>query len=134
LAARRRIPRAALGLKKYLDRSGWVSKTSGNEDTTAALGDSEELSVQHSPANAIPEVSQGPDDGSHVPSVVGRQETGDVLKNEPAWAHLVGQPHDLPEQPRACASQARAASRHRDVLARETTGEDSSLWNKSGCS
>jgi len=64
----------------------------------------------------------------------GRQETGDVLKKEPAWAQVVGQPHDVPEQPRTCATQARAASRHGEVLAGEAPGDDASSWNKSSCS
>jgi hypothetical protein len=156
------MPVAAFGLKKYFDRCGPVSKTSGKKDSVASLGDSEVLSVQHSPAKAIPESLQRPDDGTHCPSVGshasaeagtalrgvidmggedadsvpllpssapnsaacpdagivtraradGRQETGDVLEKEPAWAQLAGQPHDMPEQPRACAAQARAASRH----------------------
>ena len=68
-AARRRIPDAALGLKKYLDRSRRVSKTSGKEDTTAALGDSEELSVQHSVGEPIPALAQCPEDGTHCAAV-----------------------------------------------------------------
>jgi hypothetical protein len=184
LAARRRIPVAAFGLKKYFDRCGPVSKTSGKEDTITSLGDSEVLSVQHSPAKAIPELLQRPDDGTHCPSVGvhasapasaafrgvtdsgsenppsvsllpspasnsapcsdtglvawasadGRQETGDVLKKEPPWAQFAGQPHDLPEQSRTCAVQARAASRHGEILARPASGEDSPSGNKSGCS
>jgi hypothetical protein len=183
-SARRRIPVAAFGLKKYFDRCGPVSKTSGKEDTVTSLGDSEVLSVQHSPAKAIPELLQRPDDGTHCPSVGlhaaveagtalrgvtdvgsedadsvallpssapnsapcsgagviartradGRQETGDVLKKEPPWAQLAGQPHDVPEQPRTCAVQARAASRHRKILAGPSAGEDSPSGNKSGCS
>jgi len=63
------IPAAAFGLKKYFDRCGPVSKTSGKEDAITSLGDSEVLSVQHSPAKAIPESLQRPDDGTHCPSV-----------------------------------------------------------------
>jgi hypothetical protein len=70
LAARRRIPLAAFGLKKYFDRCGPVSKTSGNEDTRASLGNSEVLSVQHSPRHAIPEFIQVADDGEEVEAVV----------------------------------------------------------------
>jgi hypothetical protein len=225
--ARRRIPSAAFGLKKYLDRSGRVSKTSDNEDAAASLGDSEELSVQHSVGEPMPALAHCPEDGTHcapvgfhaapraraaldavrdagdensagsdgweagacvlaegaetagvvdIPLVAanwaaisfglvggtgnplgtpfsasvsatvshagsvtgtradGRQETGDVLKKEPPWAQLVGQPHDLPEQPRACAAQARAAACHREVLTREAAAENSSFRNKSGCS
>jgi hypothetical protein len=69
-SARRRIPAAALGLKKYFDRCDPVSKTSGKEDAAAALGDSEVLSVQNSPRHAIPELIQVCDDPSEVSSVV----------------------------------------------------------------
>jgi hypothetical protein len=43
---------------------------SDKEDATAALGNSEVLSVQHSVGVPIPEVSQRPDDGTHILSVV----------------------------------------------------------------
>ncbi len=57
-------------LKQYADRCGPVSKTSDKDDSTTTLGDSEELSVQHSPRHAIPEVIQVADDGGHVPAAV----------------------------------------------------------------
>jgi len=47
LAARRRMPAAAFGLKKYFDRCGPVSKMSDKEDARASLGDAEVLSVQN---------------------------------------------------------------------------------------
>lgn len=40
------------------------------EDSTASLGDAEELSIKDAPGVPTPEFCQGPDDGSHVPSVV----------------------------------------------------------------
>ena len=182
-AARRRIPVAAFGVKQYFDRCGPVSKTSDKEHSLAPLGDGEESRVQHSPAKAIPELLQRPDDGTHcspvdwhaatgagtaggvvlyaiqpdalpVPlfpspasnsaAVCGAgvitwaradrpQEPGDILKNEPPWAQFVGQPHDLPEQPRTCATQARAAASDREILAGPASGKDSSSWNKSRC-
>jgi len=68
-SARRRIPRAAFGLKKYL-RGTSVSKMSDNEHTAAALGHSEILSVKNPPAHAIPEFDQPSKDGGKVPSPV----------------------------------------------------------------
>ena len=65
------MPVAALGLKQYFDRSGRVSKTSDNEDATAPLGNSEVLSVQHSPGEPITAFPQRPEDGTHC-SPVGR--------------------------------------------------------------
>jgi hypothetical protein len=180
------MPVAAFGLKQYLDRCGPVSKTSDNEHALASLGDAEELRVQHSVGEPIPELAQRPEDGTHCSpvgwhatavagtafdavgnigepsgdfflpgegdsapfsafhsaSVCGagvitwagadrRQETGDVLKNDPLWAQFVGQPHDVPEQSRACAAQARAASCDGEVLAGKASGDDASPGNKS---
>jgi hypothetical protein len=77
------MPAAARGLKKYLDRCGPVSKTSGKEDAAASLGDSEPLSIQYSPRHAIPEVIQVTQDGGEVASVVDAKEPGYVLAKEP---------------------------------------------------
>ena len=72
LDALRKIPTAAVGLKQYASRCGsGVSKTSDNDDSTASLGNSEELSVQHSVREPIPEFSQRPDDGTHDAAVGG---------------------------------------------------------------
>ena len=56
---------------------------SNNEDAAAALGHSEELSVQNSVSDPIPELSQGPEDGSKRPSGVDRQHTRDVFPDDP---------------------------------------------------
>jgi hypothetical protein len=47
-----------------------VSKMSDNEHATAALWNSEELSVQHSVGEPIPEFDHAPEDGAKVPSSV----------------------------------------------------------------
>jgi len=94
------MPAAALGLKEYLSRcSPGGSKMSDNDDSTAPLGDSEALSVQHSPGEAIPEVSQRPDDGTHVPSSMRRQEARDVLEDDPTGRELAQEPDDVPVEP-----------------------------------
>jgi len=69
-AARRSIPAQAFALKKYRRGTAPVSKMSDNEDATASLGHSEELSVQHSPGATIPEFRQRPDDGAKIPPAV----------------------------------------------------------------
>jgi hypothetical protein len=68
LSARRRIPAQAFWLKKYRCGTTPVSKVSDNEHTTAALGHSEVLSVQHSIGEPIPELAQAPEEGTKVPS------------------------------------------------------------------
>jgi hypothetical protein len=52
-SALRKIPFAALGLKKNLC-GAWSSKTSDNEQTRTSLGDTEKLAIEHTPAKAIP--------------------------------------------------------------------------------
>ncbi len=71
-SALRRIPLAAFGLKKNLCGTR-LSKTSDNEHTTAALGDSEKLAVEHTPANPIPAFDhENAEDFRKVSSSVGR--------------------------------------------------------------
>jgi hypothetical protein len=41
---------------------------SNNEDSTAMLGDSEELRVKHPPSPKIPEFLKRPEEGTKVPS------------------------------------------------------------------
>jgi hypothetical protein len=72
---------------------------SDKEDAAAALGNSEVLSVQHSVGEPIPEVSQRPDNGTHISSVVGGQKSRDVLSEEPTGVCLIKESHDLPPQP-----------------------------------
>src|SRR5579875_3532304 len=65
-SARRRMPAAARGVRKYLGGTGDVSKMSDNEDATASLGHSEELSIQTTPFRlAIPAEGQAPDNFTH---------------------------------------------------------------------
>jgi hypothetical protein len=72
--ARRRIPAAALGLKKYLAGTS-ASSTSGNdEEAPPPLGHSEEPAVQNSVGQVPkPEVGQAPEDGSEIPSPTGTE-------------------------------------------------------------
>jgi hypothetical protein len=83
-AARRSIPAQALALKKYRRGTPPVSKMADNEDATAPLRDSEELSVQHSLGATVPEVRQRPEDGTKVPPAVRRQNTRDVFPDDPS--------------------------------------------------
>jgi hypothetical protein len=56
---------------------------SDNEDATASLGYSEMLSVENSVGDPIPAFDQHPEEGSKRPSVVDRQDTGDVFPHHP---------------------------------------------------
>ena len=57
---------------------------SDNEDAAPSLGYSEKLSIENSVGDPIPELDQKPEEGSKRPSVVNRQDTGDVLPNQPS--------------------------------------------------
>src|SRR5690606_15253807 len=116
-SARRSTPLAAFGLKKYLDGTGCVSKTSDNEHTTASLGHSEVLSVKHTVGPPIPEFPQRPDDGSHVLAPVGRQKSRDVFDDHPTGAELIKDASELEEESGPLASQPSTVSSHREVLA-----------------
>jgi len=69
-SARRSIPRHALALKKYRRGTTPVSKMSDKEDATAALGNSNVLSVKNSVGEPIPELPQESDKEAKRPSSV----------------------------------------------------------------
>jgi hypothetical protein len=71
-SARLRIPAQAVGLKKYFGGTS-VSKTRDNEHAAPSLGDSEVLSVQHSPGRQIPELRQPLKYDGKVPAAGRRQ-------------------------------------------------------------
>jgi hypothetical protein len=91
-SARRRIPAQAFALKKYRSGSLPVSKMSDNEDSAATLGHSEELSVQNSICDPVPEFSHRPEHGSKRPSGVDRQNAGDVFPDEPSRSKASSKP------------------------------------------
>jgi len=72
---------------------------SDNDDSAASLGDSEVLSVQHAPGEAIPEFCQRPDDGTHVPSAMRRQEARDVFEDDPGGREVSQESGDVPVEP-----------------------------------
>jgi hypothetical protein len=123
LAARRSMPAQAFALKKYRCGTTPVSKMSDNEDATAPLGHSEELSVQHSPGATIPEFRQCPDDGAKVPPAVRRQNTGDVLPDDPARPQSASKPAKLDGQVATRIPQAATSSGEGEGLAGSSTGQ-----------
>jgi hypothetical protein len=104
-----------------LGGTGRVSKTSDNEHTAASLGHSEVLSVKHTVGPPIPEFSQRPKDGSHVPSSCARQKARDVLDENPSGSALISDTHELVEESGPFASQPSTASSHTEVLAGESS-------------
>jgi hypothetical protein len=124
LAARRSIPAQALALKKYRRGTPPVSKMSYNEDATASLGHSEELSVQHSPGATIPDVSQRPEDGAKVPSAIRRQDAGDVFPDDPSRPHSASKAAKVDGQVATRITQATSSSGDGERLARSPSGEN----------
>jgi hypothetical protein len=106
LSARRRMPAHAFGLKK--NRGGTVcasSSTRDNEHTTASLGHSEVLSVQHSVGEPIPEFDQRPEEGAKRLSSVLRQDTRDVFPHDPARAKCCRQSDELQREATSSVGQ-----------------------------
>ena len=103
LSARRMIPAQAFLLKQYLCGTSRVSKTSDKEHTAASLGHSEELRVQNSPRQTVPEVIQR---GQEAPEVVSlgsvpcaaRERSRDVLPEQPARTELLYRSNVLPHE------------------------------------
>lgn len=71
---------------------------SHNEDSTASLGHSEVLSVQHSVGDMIPEFSQRPDKGTKVAPSPGAVHAGDVFPHKPAGSQATSQSEIRPEK------------------------------------
>jgi hypothetical protein len=111
LSARRKMPAQAFALKKYRCGSLPRSKMSDNEDAAAALGHSEELSVQNPVRDPIPELDQRPEHGAKCPSSVNRQDTGDVFPYEPAWSEAFSQSEKLQRKVAARVIQSAPLSR-----------------------
>src|SRR5207249_2742524 len=70
LSARRSIPFAAFGLKKYFSGTSSVSMTPNKEDPLARLWDSKVPAVKHTPCKTIPELGQRPEYKPEISSLV----------------------------------------------------------------
>jgi hypothetical protein len=101
---------------------------SDNEDSTAALGDSKVESVQHSVGVPIPELPQEPEDGTKVPSVVGRHRSRDVLPDDPPGlpaSSQIAQKSEIGKgELTARIIEAKPASALRERLARGSGNEE----------
>jgi hypothetical protein len=106
-----------VALKKNRCGTSPVSKISDNEHTAAALGYSKELSVKHSVGDAIPEFPHAPEDGTKVPSASRRQDTRDVLPNQPAGAQSISQPKIFKGQVTTVIVQTTSEARDAEGLA-----------------
>ncbi|GLX89291.1 hypothetical protein Pfra02_18600 [Pseudomonas fragi] len=94
------------------------------------LGDSEILSIKHSPKSHIPAFRKGPDDCLKVSAIVDSEQVNDVLKDHPARLCFFEDSYDFPKQSAALTLQFSGgavvlpAACNADVLAGETCGDD----------
>jgi hypothetical protein len=122
-SARLKIPLAAFEeRKKRLGTSG--SKMSDNEDSTAPLGNSEVSRVQHSPANAIPELGQRREKDGEISSTERGKKSGYVLNEEPAGAKSVNDSYELEEEGGSLTGESCSPAGDREVLAGEASAEE----------
>ena len=123
-AARRKMPRQAVGLKKYF--GGTVrasSKTSDNEHTPPPLWHSVELSVENPVGPPIPEFAQpGKDDGKVPPSIGGKQAR-DILDKYVLGKKLADDSPELVPEAAPLAVKASTLSSHGKVLAGESSDD-----------
>lgn len=89
---------------------------SDSEDSTASLGDSEELSVKHTPCDMIPEFIPFPENGLEVGSFVRRKGSGHVFPYEPVRTNF-GKKSEILEDEARSSVQSFAASCDAEALA-----------------
>jgi hypothetical protein len=128
-SARRKIPAAALGLKKNLSGTVSNSTSANDEDASPPLGHSEVTTVQHSPGEVVkPDVAQRADHDGEITSVGGTEQAGDVLNDDPpGWSNkLIGTAGELEEQPGSFSCEPCASAGDAEVLAqlREASTEN----------
>lgn len=100
---------------------------SDKKDTAAALGYSEELSVQHSPRERIPAVFQQPEEGAKGSAPVLRQYSGDVLPENPSGLNLSNSPRVFEHEATTRVIQALAPPRDAERLARASADDEVAL-------
>jgi hypothetical protein len=96
-----------LGESEYL---GWtfVSRISdsNNKDTSSSLGYSVELSVTHTPRDAIPEADNAVDDGGEVSTTSAAEEPRNVLCDHPLGISFSNEAMEFPPKCSTVSSQA----------------------------
>ena len=115
--ARRRIPVAAFALKKYRG-SAWVSSTCDKEHATAALGDSEVLTVESAPLDVVKAaVGQNSKEDSEIAALVRGKKSGHVLVDDPSRFDMRCKGDHVEDEDAALAREALPPSGDGEVLA-----------------
>lgn len=89
------IPAQAFALKKYFGGTSRVSKASDKKDTAASLGHSEELRVENSPRQAVPDFIHFPQQLSESRPALARQRSRDVLPHKVSRTELANSSYVL---------------------------------------
>ena len=110
------MPLEAVALKKYRCGSSPVSKTSDNEDATAALWNSKVLSVKNPVGEPIPEFRQRPEEGTKRPSSVNGQDTGHVFPDDPTRPEPVSKSRELKREVATVVIQSLSESCNAEAL------------------
>jgi hypothetical protein len=79
---------------------------SDNEQAAASLRHSEVLSVKYCPDHAIPEFGKRPDDRFKVCAASTREESGDILSDNPFGASLSNEAMVFPPERAAVSNQS----------------------------
>jgi hypothetical protein len=116
------MPEQAFAESKYFG-SGDASRMSDNEQAAPSLRNSEVLAVQYSPADAIPELNKGADDGAEIPSSSAGEQARYIFSDNPGGAQVSNEPVELPPERATVANQSLALSCNAVVLARESSAE-----------
>jgi hypothetical protein len=120
--ARLKIPLAARAESAYRSLTV-ISKTSDNEHSTAALGNSEVSSIDHPPGAAIPDFGQRCEKDSKVSAFGRGEEPHDIFKDNPSWPKLICDPCELKEETGALTLEACSLAGNAEVLAGESSAE-----------
>jgi hypothetical protein len=124
---RRKIPAAALGLKKNLSGTVSNSTSANDEDASPPLGHSEVSAVQHSPREVVkPELGQRREYDGEISSTVAGKKSGNVLNEDPSSVpnKVIGDSGELEEQAGSLAGESCSSTGNGDVLAGEASAEE----------
>jgi len=101
------------------------SSTTEDEHPASSLGHAEELSVQNSEGPPIPEFSHKTEERPKVSARMGKEESRDVLEEDPFRSVSFHQIKEAEGESRSCSSESASSPPDREVLAREPAREES---------
>jgi hypothetical protein len=129
--ARRRMPTAAradrenrggaLGSKMSVSVV-WIASQTKDEDSSSALGHSEELSVENPKRPPIPEVPQSTDERRHVSPAMTGQESRDVFEEHGGRSVSLHKGEEREGEDASLSGEPGSLSGDAEVLAREAGG------------